>query len=316
MMEITNCTFLQEFTTFLIDTLKGCQNCGTYALVVLVTMFILYHSYLFGLFLFYIHFIFLVIYKKIYNLPEDTSRKEWKRPRYLAASAVTLLAKVLHGYEVYGLENLPEGPGLIIYYHGCLPTDYTFFVNKVYITTGRFCLSVIDNFLHNLPGSSVFQKIFGVYRTREECVEMLKKGYLIGVAPGGLREQNYGDNTYKLIWGKRKGFAQVAIDAKVPIIPMFTQNIQEGYRTYGNIWPMRWLYERTRCLFFPAYGFIPVKLRTYIGEPIPYDPNITAEELAVKTKMAVEALRDRYQKIPGNIARALWERFEKHHKDK
>uniref|UniRef100_A0A670I3S1 Transmembrane protein 68-like n=1 Tax=Podarcis muralis TaxID=64176 RepID=A0A670I3S1_PODMU len=73
----------------------------------------------------------------------------------------------------------------------------------------------------------------------------------------------------------------------------------------------RWVYEKTRCLLLPVYGGFPVKLRTYIGEPIPYDPNITATELAEKTKTALENLRDRHQKMPGNILRALSERFDK-----
>lgn len=30
------------------------------------------------------------------------------------------------------------------------------------------------------------------------------------------------------------------------------------------------------------YGGFPVKLRTYLGDPIPYDPKVTAEELAEK----------------------------------
>ncbi|KAH0617704.1 hypothetical protein JD844_016202 [Phrynosoma platyrhinos] len=78
--------------------------------------------------------------------------------------------------------------------------------------------------------------------------------------------------------------------------------------------PMRWLYEQTRIVFFPIYGLFPVKLRTHIGQPIPYDPNVTAEELAEKTKIAMEALRDKHQKIPGSILRALQERFETQHK--
>jgi hypothetical protein len=32
----------------------------------------------------------------------------------------------------------------------------------------------------------------------------------------------------------------------------------------------------------PIYGGFPVKLVTYVGEPIPYDPNLTPEELAKK----------------------------------
>ncbi|XP_042320605.1 transmembrane protein 68-like isoform X1 [Sceloporus undulatus] len=158
----------------------------------------------------------------------------------------------------------------------------------------------------------LFEVIHCINPTKQECVALLKKGHLLGIAPGGIREQNYSDNTYKLVWGNRKGFAQVAIDAKVPIIPMFTSNLREGYITYGNIRPMRWLYEKTRSLVFPVYGLFPVKFRTYIGQPISYDPNVTAEELVEKTKIAMEALQNKHQKIPGNIVRALRERFEMH----
>lgn len=47
---------------------------------------------------------------------------------------------------------------------------------------------------------------------------------------------------------------------------------------------MKWLYERFRLLVLPIYGGFPVKLCTYIGEPIPYDPNVTAKELAEKVR--------------------------------
>lgn len=46
----------------------------------------------------------------------------------------------------------------------------------------------------------------------------------------------------------------------------------------------RKLYERIRLPIVPMYGWFPVKFRTFIGEPIPYDPNITAEELTVKVR--------------------------------
>jgi hypothetical protein len=37
---------------------------------------------------------------------------------------------IWHGYEVIGLENIPEsGPGLIVYYHAALPVDYYYLVS-------------------------------------------------------------------------------------------------------------------------------------------------------------------------------------------
>lgn len=79
---------------------------------------------------------------------------------------------------------------------------------------------------------------------------MLKKGHLIGVAPGGGFEAQLGTNDYKasknifvhfllklydllfdgqVLWKSRQGFAAVAYEAQVPIIPIFTENIREAF---------------------------------------------------------------------------------------
>ena len=40
------------------------------------------------------------------------------------------LGWIWHGYEVVGLDNIPEsGPALIVYYHGALPMDYIYLVS-------------------------------------------------------------------------------------------------------------------------------------------------------------------------------------------
>lgn len=46
----------------------------------------------------------------------------------------------------------------------------------------------------------------------------------------------------------------------------------------------RWSYEKFRVPMAPVYGGFPVKFRTYLGDPIPYDPNISAAELAEKVR--------------------------------
>lgn len=50
---------------------------------------------------------------------------------------------------------------------------------------------------------------------KEACVRTLKKGHLLAIAPGGVREALFSDEMYTILWSNRKGFAQVAIDAKV-----------------------------------------------------------------------------------------------------
>nr|XP_060631306.1 monoacylglycerol/Diacylglycerol O-acyltransferase-like [Anolis sagrei ordinatus] len=260
--------------------------------------------------------LFVFIHKKINNAPEEMLNKEWDKPRHLISYFGAKLGEILHGYEIIGMENIPEGPGIIVLYHGALAYDYSFLVNKIFLLTGRLCHSVVDNKLYIVPGLKLYFDLFGcIPGNRAKCVEILKKGQVLGIIPGGMKEAVFSDHNYELMWDNRTGFAHVALEAKVPIIPMFTQNIREVSRTFGNTRFTRWLHDKNRWFFLPIIGHFPVKLRTYLGEPIPYDPNITAEELAQKTKIAIENLRDKHQKIPGSILRALSERFEKHHKE-
>lgn len=54
-----------------------------------------------------------------------------------------------------------------------------------------------------------------IHGPQEECVQALRNGHLLGISPGGVREALFSDETYPLLWGKRKGFAQVALDSQV-----------------------------------------------------------------------------------------------------
>lgn len=67
-----------------------------------------------------------------------------------------------------------------------------------------------------LTGFSLLLDVFcALHGPREKCVEILRSGHLLAISPGGVREALISDETYNIVWGNRKGFAQVAIDAKV-----------------------------------------------------------------------------------------------------
>jgi hypothetical protein len=53
---------------------------------------------------------------------------------------------------------------------------------------------------------------------------------------------------------------------------------------------MKRLYEVTRLPVAPIFGGFPVKLRTFIGEPIPFDPSDTPETLRDKVRSALQEL--------------------------
>jgi len=172
-------------------------------------------------------------------------------------------------------------------------------------------------------------KIFGItnylkaYRcsagSRENMLRQLKGGQAVNVAPGGAYEAQFGGPEYKLMWRDRTGFAKVALEASealetsVPVIPFFTANVNEAFRSLGALqtdW-MRDLYLRFRLPFIPLWGGMPVKLTTFVGEPIDYDyKTCTPEELRDKCKLALEKLILKRQKSrPGSMLAALAERF-------
>ncbi|XP_068093493.1 DGAT1/2-independent enzyme synthesizing storage lipids [Hyperolius riggenbachi] len=265
----------------------------------------------------YLSILFLHVYKRKNELKEAYSNSIWDGARKTLATLWDGHATIWHGYEIHGLEKIPDiGPALIVYYHGALPVDYYYFVARVILLKGRTCHTVGDHFVFKIPGFKPLLEVFSViHGPQEECVKALRNGHLLGISPGGVREALFSDEMYTIMWGNRTGFAQVAIDAQVPIIPMFTQNLREGFRSLGWLRIFRWMYEKFKFPLVPIYGGFPVKFRTYLGDPIQYDPSITASELAKKTKCAIQALIDEHQKLPGNIFRALLERFHSKKKE-
>lgn len=236
----------------------------------------------------------------------------WKIPRILASKIWLTYAKIWQGYEIIGLENVPSnGPALIINYHGAFPADIYYFWGKVYEKWGRVLYVTVDKFLYSLPGMKVVEEAIHLFPgSQESCAQILKQGNLLIISPGGSYEALFGDSNYEVLWKNRCGFAKVAIEAKVPIIPMFTENIREAYQNASFLLPFfRKLYQLTKLPLRPVYGNLPVKLRTYLGKPIPYDPNVTPEELQKKVALAIENLIIENQHLPGNQWRAFADLF-------
>jgi len=223
-----------------------------------------------------------------------------------------LVARIWHGYEIVGLENIPkDGPALLIGYHGEVVFDYTYFVPNSYLQSGRFCYTVLNKKFFNMPGLKGFIEACRITpRSYETCVQILQNKHLLVITPGGNAEQTFGGPYYDVVWGNRTGFARLALETKVPIIPVFTENIREVCR---NIYPGRRILEflkERRLRVLPFYGFFPVKLRTYVGKPIEYDPdNTTPQELAALTVKGMEYLIKQHQRLPGSLVLGLMDRF-------
>ncbi|KAL1513028.1 hypothetical protein ABEB36_002512 [Hypothenemus hampei] len=221
---------------------------------------------------------------------------KWEAARKLVAVIWDAHGWIWHGYEIQGLENLPlNGPALIVYYHGAIPIDIYYFLAKVILTHNqRTVHTVADHFLFRIPGFSIIA----------DCMKVIP-----AIAPGGVFEAQFSIN-YGLMWKRRLGFAKAAIESKVPVIPIFTENTREAFRTVhiGRKFFLK-LYSWTKFPFAPIYGGFPVKLTTHIGEPIYYEPGITPEDLQKKVAVSLENLISRHQRIPGNILLSILERI-------
>jgi len=234
--------------------------------------------------------------------------------RELVATIWDAHAWLWHGYELWGLENLPqEGGCLLVYYHGALPVDYYYLVGRVLLLRETMVHSVVDNFLFKVPGLKLLlEAFFCTPGTVDSLAEQLSQGKTLGLAPGGVYEAQFGDHDYKVLWRERLGFARAALKANVPILPVFTENVRESFRVLpfgGNFF--YWLFMKFRLPLRPIFGGFPVKLRTHIGEPIYPEENMTPEVLRDKCKESMEKIISRHQRVPGSIWRGLLDRFIK-----
>ncbi|XP_041359467.1 transmembrane protein 68-like [Gigantopelta aegis] len=256
--------------------------------------------------------LFLFVYRQRHRLRDAYARDFWDGARKTISVFWDCQGRIWHGYEVVHMERLPMvGPAMIIYYHAVIPIDVYYIVARTLVERGRHIKCVGDRFLFNIPGWRLLMEVFQVTPgTVQSCIDVLNEGNILCISPGGVREALFSDESYKLMWGKRTGFAKVALQANVPVIPMFTQNCREVFRTPG--WGrslLRKFYEKTRLPIVPIYGFFPVKLRSFLGEPIYPESGMTAEQFSIKVKKSVESLIECHQQIPGNILGALVERF-------
>ncbi|VVD03526.1 unnamed protein product [Leptidea sinapis] len=207
---------------------------------------------------------------------------DWRHAARLAVCALwDAHGWLWHGYDICGLENIPDGPFLVIYYHGALPIDMYYFIARMMLFKRRHIHTVADRFLFKIPGwRSLLELLCVIPGTVQECAAVLKSGNPLAISPGGVYEAQFGDHDYRLYWKSRIGFAK-------PIVPMFTQNVREAFRTVGWLRGVCLrLYSATRIPLTPVYGGFPVKL----------------------VASAIEELVLEHQRVPGNILLALVER--------
>lgn len=114
--------------------------------------------------LFYISALMVHIYRhrhKLKVIKEAYVKGDlWEGCRHAIAVMWDAHGWIWHGYQVEGLDNIPdEGPALIVYYHGSLPLDYYYLLAKCILYKHRLIQAVGDRFLFSIPGMTINAKM-------------------------------------------------------------------------------------------------------------------------------------------------------------
>jgi len=204
------------------------------------------------------------------------------------------LRRAYHRAVLEGAHRLPAtGGALLVSNHGRLDFDSFILCLLVLRATGRLVRLLGDRLWFGLPVAGRLMASAGVVEgTRENARRLLEGGELVLTYPGGVPEilsSRYGRE--HIDWRGRTGFARVAVETGVPVIPVVSVGVNNGHlfltsgRRLGRL-----LYRRLLRLGpeYDAYrdpltvGLLPLplpfstavhlplpcKVRYVVGEPI------------------------------------------------
>jgi 1-acyl-sn-glycerol-3-phosphate acyltransferase len=203
--------------------------------------------------------------------------------------------RAYHQFDVVGLEHVPRsGPVLMVVHHSFATYDGFMLGQAVVEHTGRVPRALGDDQLFALPGVAGFLHQLGVRpASPSRALDMLRRGEMVMVAPGGMREALRPTATarYRSNWVGRRGFVRLAIDAQVPVILAACPAADRIYRVYDHH-VTRAIYEQLHLPLALVRGVgptlipRPVQLTAYVDTPVS-PPNVSAED-----DEAVDAFHD------------------------
>ena len=195
--------------------------------------------------------------------------------------------------RLLGAEHLPASGGLLIAgNHSIYGLELPIVPLEIWRQSGRYARGLADRMHFSVPGWRDFlSKAGAVVGSRDNCGRLLDAGEAVLVFPGGAREvAKRNHESYKLMWKERIGFARMAIEHQVPIVPLAVLGIEDMFKIWADaddisnsraaplLSKMGLIpeHEDTHDAFLPplsrgtgpAGSFIPERLYISLGAPI------------------------------------------------
>lgn len=227
---------------------------------------------------------------------DGTDMAKWD-PDVTQAVVKLFFRPIVKGYfraEVRGLELIPLGGALVVVNHsgGQFSVDPAMWAVAFYDEFGydRPLYGLTHDLLFHGPAGRFFQRIGCIHATRDNAAKALGAGHVVLVFPGGAYDVYRPTLSANVIdFGGHTGYARMAIDARVPIVPAVSIGGQENeFHLSRGTWLLRALgmtklwHNLTRTDILPiTFGFpfglnilmsvnmpLPTKIVTQVLQPI------------------------------------------------
>ena len=156
-------------------------------------------------------------------------------------------------FVIKDLEKLPSGPALFLCHpHGLIGYSWMLhFCYGIHEWPTQRPIVAIHSILFRIPIIKEVLEQFRCIEAKESTIrEYLQKGKSVAIVTGGIEEMLHnGDPNVKLVLEKRKGYARIAKECGVPIIPLFTVGENELFPTEPF-----WLWKQLQRFIYKWIG--------------------------------------------------------------
>jgi 1-acyl-sn-glycerol-3-phosphate acyltransferase len=213
---------------------------------------------------------------------------EWGRSESIRALARRLYDPIyrrLFRVEWEGLENIPDGPALLVANHaGAIPSDAPVIMHGIEEELGRPVYGLADHLFKTVPVvGTLWARAGGVIAHPDNAYRLLREQrQLVLVFPEGSKGpgKTYAER-YQLRRFGRGGFVQIAMRAGVPVVPIAVVGAEESMPILFNIAPLAKLLglpyapvTANSLVFGPLLGsvaYFPAKFKLKVLDPVHFD---------------------------------------------